>query len=211
MRTGLKTTTVVLIVTMSAMIAIGSALAKGPESAVLSGPGLDNPIDIPVDAHRDVMTTFMEQSGLWYARGDLPTPVDAPTGDLGMPWTLTWVNSGPPSLDVELRTIQQRIYVLDGGRMLIETPAQENLADWGQSVIGWFEAPDGFAQTLQELGVDLEAAEAAAASSSVAAAPSGGGATRTVVVAVLAFAALGVTLWRRIGVNRLADVKHVTT
>ncbi len=131
------------------------------------------------------MSLFMEQSGLWFGTGDLPEPIAAPSSPLGDPVVITWLNAGPPGLEVDERTIVQHLHLVDGG-VLIETPPQNALADWGQRVIGWFEAPPTFTATLAELGVDLPAL--AAASSDTGPNLSGAGYGAALVAALAAVA-----------------------
>lgn len=139
---------------LTLMIAIPAA-AKGPVSAELSGPGLNEPLDLMGTASDEQITLLMEQTGLWYGTGDLPTPISPPTADLGPAHTLTWVNFGPPGAPVAERTIVQELYLQAIGGPIIHTPMQKSLGEWGQKVIGWFEAPAGFFDTLSGLGVEV--------------------------------------------------------
>jgi len=121
-----------------------TALAKGPETGTLSGPGIEEPI-VFLDQTRphetydvEPPTTLLRVSGLWYA----PVPGETtPAGDLGEPYTVRWVNMGGGSL-IE-RSIVQHIYLDAEGGPLIHTPDQVGLEGWGDGVVGWFQAPDG--------------------------------------------------------------------
>jgi hypothetical protein len=99
----------------------------------------------------------MEQSGIWFGVGDLPTRITEPVGSVGEPYTLTWINSGPPGAPLEGRTIVQHLYLDAAPGPLIHTPAQRGLEGWGGSVIGWFAAPPGFIDTLTQLGLPPQA------------------------------------------------------
>lgn len=134
---------------------VGAAAAKGPESVTINGPGIEQPLELTDHDNWEPLRLLMEQTGLWYAFGDLPTPIEKPTGDLGPAYTLTWINSGPPHKSVQERTMVQRLYLHAESGPIIHTPAQEGLKDWGQGVIGWFAAPDGFVDTLVELGAPV--------------------------------------------------------
>lgn len=130
-----------------------SALAKGPKSGTLEGPGITEPIELfdqrPAHEIQPSPSRLLDLTQLW--RG-APPPTSPPT-DLGDPYTITWVNMGPPSATVEERTIVQHIY-LDAERgPLIHTPHQPGLEGWGDSVKGWFEAP----QVLEEVIEDIVA------------------------------------------------------
>lgn len=134
--------------------------AKGPESVTISGPGIEEPLELMSDDNWVLISKLMERTGLWYATGDLPRPIDGPTGYLGPAYTLTWINGGPPGKSVEERTLIQYLYLHAENGPLIHTPRQENLDNWGQDRIGWFTAPDRLRGTLEELGVSLSDAPA---------------------------------------------------
>lgn len=127
--------------------------AKGPESVTISGPGIEEPRELMTEDNWVLISKLMERTGLWYATGDLPRPIDGPTGDLGPAYTLTWINGGPPGTSVEERTMIQYLYLHAENGPLIHTPRQENLDNWGQDRIGWFTAPEALSGTLEELGV----------------------------------------------------------
>jgi len=133
-------------------------VAKGPESATITGPGIDRPIELTDTANIDLVVRLMEQTGLWYATGDLPQPLEEPAGELGPSYTLTWINSGPPGESLDKRTIRQIIYLDARNGPVIHTPAQEALQGWGPGLVGWFAAPSGLRDTLAELGVPVSAA-----------------------------------------------------
>ena len=137
--------------------------AKGPVSATITGPGLEQPRELIERAEDDKRTAslvvrLMEQTGLWYATGDLPRRLEAPPEALGPSYALTWINGGPPDRSREERTMRQIIYVVGPRELRIHTPAQPGLERWGQGVIGWFAAPVGLWDTLVEMGVPLSAA-----------------------------------------------------
>jgi hypothetical protein len=133
--------------------------AKGPESVTITGPGIIEPLELMEAGNFDRIAKLMEQTGLWYGTGDLPHAIDPPAGELGPAYTLTWINSGPPGDSVEQRTMVQYLY-LDAERgILIHTPDQKSLENWGHGVIGWFTAPAGLPDTLSGLGVPVEAAQ----------------------------------------------------
>lgn len=148
--------TVLIVVIVALIVGVGGpAFAKGPESATIIGPGIDEPIDLMDNPNQDTVRALIEQTGLWYATGrgePLPTP---PEGDLGPAYVLTWVNLGPPGEPVENRTIRQTLYLNAEGGPIIETPAQVGLDGWGPGIIGWFRAPDTLPDTLMALGVPI--------------------------------------------------------
>lgn len=155
-----KRSLIIMVATSAIVVAIGgSALAKGPESATITGPGIDESLEIELieTANPDLVRRLMEQTGLWFATGDGSRIPAEPAGNLGPAYTLTWINSGPPADPVEERTIRQILYLQAESGAVIETPYQIGLEGWGAEVIGWFQAPDGLADTLTALGVPTSA------------------------------------------------------
>lgn len=158
---------VVVAVIAGILLLTGSGLAygKGPESVTFTGPGIDSPIELTDQVSRpiscdttcpaDPMVRLMEQSGLWYATGDLPTAIDPPTSELGPRHELTWVRLGAANEPLEERTIRQFIYLDANNGPLIHTVEQEGLKGWGPGVTGWFKAPAGIVNTLSALGAPL--------------------------------------------------------
>jgi hypothetical protein len=136
------------------LVIIEPVVAKGPESATITGPEIDQSIELINNTDLDLVVRLMEQTGLWYDTG-IPLPSEEPVGELGPTYTLTWINSGPPSLSKEKRTIRQELYLDAENGPLIHTPAQETLQGWGPGVIGWFVAPGELKETLTELGVPI--------------------------------------------------------
>lgn len=128
-----------------------SALAKGPESGTLEGPGITEPIEFfdqrPAKEVQPAPSRLLDLTQLW--RG-APPPTSPPT-DLGDPYTITWVNMGPPSATVEERTIVQHIYPDAEGGPLIHTPDQPGLEGWGDSIKGWFEAPQELEEVIEDI------------------------------------------------------------
>jgi hypothetical protein len=133
---------------------IDPVVAKGPESLTISTPGIEYQINLMDNNNINLEVKFMEQTGLWYGTG-IPLTTEEPVGALGSSFTLAWVNSGPPSLSVEERTIIQHIYLDAEGGPIIHTPAQVSLQDWGSGMTGWFAAPSDIKDTLSELGVPV--------------------------------------------------------
>jgi hypothetical protein len=140
------------------------AQAKGAESVTLSGPGIDNPIEL-IDAstsfdtyENDAPATLIGLTSLW--SGPRSASVAAPE-ELGSAYTLTWV-MGPPGDPIELRTIHQYVYLDAVGGPLIHIPEQIGLDGWGAEGIGWFEAPEEVGPTIEEVIAWSSTDEAAA-------------------------------------------------
>jgi len=160
-----KRTMIVIAITSATVVAIGgTAFAKGPESATITGPGINAPIElINVDFfdtdYTDHVKELMRQTSLWYATGGGSRIAIEPAGALGSAYMLTWINSGPPGDPLEERTIRQLLYLRAEGGPVIHTPAQKGLEGWVPGVVGWFTAPDGLTDTLAALGVPVPASE----------------------------------------------------
>lgn len=189
-----RITTSITTVVVMLMVCAAPVSAKGPDSALLSGPGFDEPVELLGVEWNETVELLMEQTGLWFGIGDLPAVVADPGTPTGIRYELTWVNSGPPALSEIQRTIVQYLYLQDDGRVIIQTPNQGSLSGWGQSVIGWFEAPGTFVGTLAALGVDLEQARAAAQAAPPASDPSDVG--WLVAAGVVLVLAVGAGLWQ---------------
>jgi len=193
--------TITVVACAIVVTTVGTALAKGPESATLSGPGIDGPTEL--NQNDPQVGQLMELSGIWFETAQrLP---NEPAGDLGPAYTLTWVNSGPPEDTVEERTIRQTLYPYAENGPLIHTPPQVGLVGWGSGVLGWSEAPDRLIATLQGLGVpapappiEAEAVAAPESESGAVAANSGGdivsAASEPDYLVYLAIAGLGLVL-----------------
>jgi len=180
-----RTVTVLLVVSILVLANAGIALGKGPESVTLTGPGIDSlvelmdAVDWPISCEDscppDPMVRLKEQSGLWYATGDLPVAIDEPEGDLGPRHVLTWIRGGFDGESVEERTFHQYIYLQAEDGPVIHTPEQDGLVDWGSNVVGWFRASGDLPDTL----------------ASLRAAPPGGGVTGPVAIGVPGLGLLG--------------------
>lgn len=141
---------VVAIALMLSLTVATAAAAKGPESAILRGPGIDEPI-VFIDQSRPHETYQTEPplsliglTVLWHA--PLPSPT-VPPDELGAPYTVTWRLFG----SLPDRQIVQHIYLEAAGGPVIHTPKQIGLDGWGPDVIGWFPAPEGLEEAIDEI------------------------------------------------------------
>lgn len=133
---------VVLVVTLSAS-------AKGPGSAALDGPGIEEPIQFLelsgwTQSYSDPAVEMLRVTGLWYGPG--AEPLQPPTGDLGPAYRVTW--GGPAG---SAGVIVQNLYLDAPSGPLIHTPEQESLEGWGSSAVGWFAAPEGLEEAIEEI------------------------------------------------------------
>jgi hypothetical protein len=129
-----------------------SASAKGPGSATLDGPGIEEPIQFLqrggwTQSHEsDAAVEMLRMTGLWYGSG--AESLQPPTRDLGPAHEVSWGDPAGPA-----GFIVQYLY-LDAPRgPLIHTPEQDGLDGWGPDVIGWFPAPEGLEEAIDEVVV----------------------------------------------------------
>ncbi|MGH8945909.1 MAG: hypothetical protein ACRDVL_07160 [Acidimicrobiia bacterium] len=134
------------------LIAAVPALAKGPASATITGPAIDEPIELFDQTDSDQskveeIRKLIEQSGLWYATPTLER-IDPPA-EPGRPLILTWGEGQ--------HAIQQEIYLhAESGPAIHTLENQPALKGWGGEVTGWFRAPADLEDTLQALGVPTD-------------------------------------------------------
>jgi hypothetical protein len=159
-----KTSTLALAVTSMLILLAVPAMAKGPESATLSGPGIDEPIvlleqgsGISVIGTGSAESDLIALTGLW--QFDPTRELISPPRDLGTGLNLSWVNMGPPHLPKSERTIRQILYLYAEGGPIINTPEQASLDGWG-GVTGWYRADTRLLSVVERLaGIDFSAAD----------------------------------------------------
>lgn len=138
------------------MAIAGPALAKGPQGATISGPGIERPIVIDGDGeygNGTAFSAFVEATGFWqlvfaadFAGGANGLLADAPTDDLGVAYTITWHLA-----DARVEAI---VYPLAAGGSL--TYMAPDVWVPGLNVEtegGWFRAPQALAPMLEGYGV----------------------------------------------------------
>lgn len=129
----------VLLVAAVVLAVPGAALAKGPSTVTLSGPGLEDPVQL---GGYGPLPTLPDLSGLTTAFGGtgldwlLPS---RPPGDLGPRYTLTW--------DLHGSAVRQEVYPYAKPRPVTYTP----------SAGGWFVSTDELRTTLIGLGLPASA------------------------------------------------------
>lgn len=143
---------------------VGVAWGKGPESVTITGPGSQSPVELvhptdwPISCNPrcppDPMVRLLEMSGLWYATGGVPQPIEAPVADPGSAHVLTWAMPGLPGGE-----IHQLIFLDAPHGPIIHTPDQEGLQAWGSGVVGWFDVSEEIVETLSSLGAPLAKTE----------------------------------------------------
>jgi hypothetical protein len=129
------------------------ASAKGPQSLSISGPGLTSPIELSSDSNPEELSEI--DTGMWLAMPGATDPAllaDAPTGDLGSRYTLTWQLMGGPG--GETSPIRQDLYLDAAGGPLAYTPAGQPIWD-GVTRSGWYRAPERVRDMLASAGVPV--------------------------------------------------------
>jgi hypothetical protein len=127
----------------------GPARAKGIQSATISGPGLDEPIQVaqPDSSKLPALT------GFWDVMPGQPAPPaltdEASTPQLGPRYTITWRLMTHAD---ETTAIHQDLYLDAEGGPLVHTAAGQPIFDGG-TVGGWYEAPAALRDMLRSLGV----------------------------------------------------------
>jgi hypothetical protein len=137
----------------------GPASAKGIQSATISGPGLDHPIDVtPPNGDGGRLSSV---TGFWDVMPGQPRPPtftdEAPPGQLGPRYTITWrLMTGPN----ETTAIRQEIYPYAEAGPLVHTGSGQPVFD-ATTDGGWYAAPFVLRDALQELGVPVAGAASA--------------------------------------------------
>jgi hypothetical protein len=143
------------------------AWAKGAESATITGPGLDKPIEIHLGgpgSEDDGVPSYVEVAFITLAdpyfagHPDVPLPSDPPTDDLGSRYRLTWLMARPHDADPADYTIEQDVYpdASGGRRPLIYTRPGRYIGAGG-----WYRTPEALRDTLAVMGVPVTGLETA--------------------------------------------------
>jgi len=133
----------------------GPAWAKGPETATLAGPGLDQPIDVfsSTEENRSsyLVIALTDLTSLWEP-ANVELTSEAPTEHLGERYTLTWQMYGPSDADPADYTVRQDLYpnARFGGPVVHLHPSS-----YLDTEGGWFQAAEALRETLAALGVPV--------------------------------------------------------
>ena len=128
------------------------AVAKGPSSASIDGPGTGGGLKFSND-DSDGMTlsTLAEQTGIFPALfGQTPDPMqkERPKGDLGPKYTITWtVPTGKGKAD----RVRQDVYPYANPPVTYMAPGQKVFDRETRG--GWFRSDEGLKQTLVAAGL----------------------------------------------------------
>lgn len=134
----------------------GTAAAKGPESATVSGPGLDGSTAVPGQGEGGGGTplgSLVESAGFFPAAfGQSPDPMldTRPAGDLGPRYTIRYRVPGPND---DLVTVTQDVYPYAKPSPVSFMPAGQSFFDGQRTRGGWYVGGAGIRQALVDVGL----------------------------------------------------------
>ena len=136
-----RTVHVTLLALFALLVLATPASAKGPQEAVLTGPGLEKPIKfLDQSVAPDGNPAPMDLMGV--ALFSSSSPRRAPD-DPGPAYTITWHM-------IDETVIAQHVYLGAEGGALIHTPDQTAAENWGLQP-GWRQAPRGLEEAVNAL------------------------------------------------------------
>ena len=132
--------------------------AKGPETLTISGPGIDEPIEVHLmgqnldDTPSYLVVALTELAGPYDLTSRAAPRASTPSGDLRDRYTLTWAMSHPSDADPAAYTVVQDVYPDAAfGGPYIYLHANGYTGDAG----GWYEAHPALRDTLAALGTPV--------------------------------------------------------
>jgi hypothetical protein len=133
----------------------GPALAKGPDQATITGPGLAEPIVVADGGEPGMagnLSDLAEKSGLYLAMFNDPgaraAAVQQPAGHLGPKYQIAY---RVPADGTE--SVRQDLYPSAAGGPLTYTPAGQSVFGSTPVISGWFRGEAGLDALLTRLGV----------------------------------------------------------
>jgi len=198
----------VLMATVGVVVALWAspAMAKGPDQATITGPGLDEPIVVsgygePGSGYE--LSELADGSGLFlvmFEPADPSVVSEAPDGPFGPKFELTF---RVPDGDETASTVRQDIYPQAAGGPVTYTEAGQDV--FGMTTRGgWYRTPPSFADLLERLGVPAAASSGQSQAEPVAAPEPGNPAApasprlpvAAIVAAAIVLAGAGLGWWR---------------
>jgi hypothetical protein len=145
------------LVVLGALLLPGTAAAKGPSKATITGPGLSSPLRVSGygEGGPTPLGRLVDLGGFFpQAFGQSPDPIlrARPAGRLGPRYDVTYVVPGP-STD----KLQQRLYPYAAGG--VYTYMEPNQKFWGDQNTrgGWYRAGSGLKSVLVQAGLPKKA------------------------------------------------------
>jgi hypothetical protein len=141
-----------------ALVLPAAVAAKGPVSALVSGPGLDRPLTITGDGEGPgtALGTLATASGFFpqmFGQSPDPTLASRPSGTRGPRYTVVYVVPGP---DIRSRVVQ---YIYPYAKPVILTYMKPGQRFWGDSRShgGWYRASPALKRMLIRAGLPTRA------------------------------------------------------
>lgn len=149
---------IALATAVAALALPGTALAKGPESASVSGPGLDGQVAVAGQGEGggggSPLGLLVESAGFFPAAfgGQTPDPMldKRPAGNLGPRYTIRYRVPGPNG---DVATVTQDAYPYATPAPVSYMPAGQSFFDGRQTRGGWYVGGSGFRQALVQVGL----------------------------------------------------------
>jgi len=131
-----------------------TAVAKGPSSASIDGPGTGGGLKFSGDGESGgtPLGTLTEQAGFFPAMfGQTPDPMqkDRPQGELGPTYTITY---SVPNGEGKTDRLVQNVYPYANPPVTYTKPGQKFFGEM-ESHGGWFRSEEGLKQTLVSAGL----------------------------------------------------------
>ena len=130
---------IVAALAVLALVLPAAGLAKGPAAATMEGPGLPGPVSFTGDETSGPLGALTESSGWFpavFPREPSPMLQARPSGELGAPYTVTYLVPGP---DTDSFTIVQQVYpYAEGGPVTFVEPGQAVFDTTASG--GWYRA-----------------------------------------------------------------------
>ena len=133
----------------------GPAMAKGPDQATITGPGIDTPIVVTWgEPGSGDLSSLADGSGIFVVMfsptgSDPQLRSEPPAGELGPKYEISYrVPDGTPTGSA----VRQDLYPQASGGPVTYT-ASGQAAYGGRTAGGWFQAPASFTAVLQTLGL----------------------------------------------------------
>jgi hypothetical protein len=144
---------------VTSVLTAGPAWAKGPERLTITGPGLDQPIEIQLSGPGSkeeetpsyLVVALIELANLYYVGPEVELASDPPPRNLKDGYRVTWLMSQPPNADPADYTVVQDLYPDVGGGPVVHTHPSAYTGGAG----GWYRAAPGLRGTLAAMGVPV--------------------------------------------------------
>ena len=139
----------------STLVAASPAEAKGAQSLTITGPGLDEPIEVDLaggDTPSYLVIALMDLTNPNTISSELDLSPEPPGVPLEDKYTLTWHMAHPPDADLAGFTKVQDVY-LD---RFWDPVLYVHPSEYGGTEGGWTVSPSALRDTLAALGVPIE-------------------------------------------------------